>query len=197
MKSYAFGLALTLASGCACAASSDFGALGLYIGGAAGQSNLQGDLLSFSSDCGPSSCAVALRPLRFSRHATGWEAIAGLRPWPLFGAEAEYIDFGSTGTTQVFRNSTANELGVWLDGTAHPTAAALFAVGYLPMALPHLDVFAKVGMAKLRIHDNFSGELGCGEQPGCDPLDSLQSSERGTHARPAYGAGLQGVSWIL
>jgi Outer membrane protein beta-barrel domain len=162
--------------------------LGFYVGGTIGQSELRGDLNSFN--CGFSSCSGIPSP-SFARHATGWEVMAGIRPLPFLGAEAAYIDFGSSGTTSVAINSTATFPGILVSGTTHPTATALFAVGYLPVPLPYLDVFAKVGVAELRSNINFTGNLGYCAAPVCDPITGVQSPHSGTNTRPAYGAGLQ------
>jgi hypothetical protein len=163
--------------------------LGMYVGGAVGQSELRGDLNSFN--CGFFSCSGIPSP-SFARHATGWEVMAGIRPLPFLGTEAAYIDFGSSGTTSVAINSTATFPGIAVSGATHPTATALFAVGYLPVPLPYLDIFAKVGVAELRSNINFTGNLGyCARPAVCDPITGVQSSLNGTHTRPAYGAGLQ------
>jgi hypothetical protein len=164
-------------------------ALGFYVGGAIGQSELRGDLNSFN--CGFSSCSGIPSP-SFARHATGWEVMAGIRPLPFLGAEAAYIDFGSSGTTSIAINSTATFPGILVSGATHPTATALFAVGYLPVPLPYLGVFAKVGVAELRSNMNFMGNLGyCAGPQVCDPITGVQSPHNGTNTRPAYGAGLQ------
>jgi hypothetical protein len=163
--------------------------LGFYVGGAIGQSEVRTDLNSFN--CGFSSCSGIPLP-SFARHATGWEVMTGICPLPFLGAEAAYIDFGSSGTTSVFTNSTATFPGIAVIGATHPTATALFAVGYLPVPWPYLDLFAKVGVAELRSNMNFTGNLGyCAGPPVCDPITGVQSPHNGTNARPAYGAGLQ------
>ena len=172
--------------------AADFNPLGLYVGGAVGQSQLRADLDSFS--CGFGSCSGPIPPAQFSRHATGWKAMVGLRPVPFLGAEAEYIDFGASGTTNVFVdiNRAASLPGLSGTGRTHPTAAVLFAVGYLPLPLPYLDVYAKAGVAALKSNINFSGLYGvCAGPPVCDPIGSLHASVNGTASRPAYGAGLQ------
>jgi OmpA-like transmembrane domain len=192
-----FVVLVGLAPEVACAAD----LLGLYIGGAAGQSQLRGDI----KPCGPlvespgASCLggiFSISSVSFARNTTGWEAFAGIRPVPFLGAEVEYIDFGSSGGSSVAINSTANTMPLGAgSATTHPTATALYAVGYLPVPLPHLDIFAKAGVAELRSNINFSGELGCvvvfAHGAVCDPVALLQSSVKSTNTRPAYGAGLQ------
>lgn len=168
--------------------------LGLYVGGAVGQSELRATINSFNCGRLLTNCSSGIPSVSFARHTTGWEAFVGIRPLSFLGAEAEYIDFGSSGTTNVFMNidRTTNVPGIAGSGTTHPTATALFAVGYLPVPLPYLDVYGKAGVAELRSNINFSGLLGvCAGPPVCDPIGSLQSSVKSTQARPAYGAGLQ------
>ena len=185
-------LAVSAVLASARAAAADLDPFGIYLGGAAGQSQLRADLDSLN--CGFGSCSGPIPPARFSRHATGWDALLGIRPLPFLGAEAEYVDFGSSGTTNVFVNinRSANIPGIAGSGTTHPTAAALFAVGYLPVPLPYLSVYAKAGVAKLRSRIEFSGVYGvCSGPPVCDPAGSLHGADNGTATRPAYGAGLQ------
>jgi hypothetical protein len=119
----------------------------------------------------------------------------GFRPLPFLGAEAEYIDFGSSGTTSVVVYPTPRTLAMVGTGTTHPTATTLFAVGYLPVPLPYLDIFLKAGLTELRSDINFLGAVGCVPRPPgggiCDPYGSAQASDKGNTTRPAYGAGLQ------
>lgn len=192
MNRAALLLAIAAALGSKWTAAADLDPIGFYVGGAVGQSQVRANLGSLS--CGFNRCAVPVPPVRFLRRTTGWEAIAGVRPFPYFGAEAQYIDFGSSGTTNIFINinRTANIPGIAGSGTTHPSAAALFAVGYLPVTLPYLDVYAKAGVAELRSNINFSGVYGvCAGPPVCDPVGSVQSSVSGTSVHPAFGAGLQ------
>ncbi len=52
------------------------------------------------------------------------------------------ISASRIGTTAI---TTINVSG----SDSHPTAPALFAVGYLPMPMPFIDIFAKAGVARL------------------------------------------------
>lgn len=74
----------------------------------------------------------------------------------------------------------------------HASAAALYAVGYLPIPVRFLDIFAKVGA--VRTHTTYSGEL-------CTPLCGSQfgvslSADR-TESDFAYGPGVQARSHSL
>ena len=67
----------------------------------------------------------------------------GVRPISVVGAELEHIDFdsvhGSIPGTFLIGN---------VQGDLHSNATALFAVGYLPLPVPLLDVHAKAGVAR-------------------------------------------------
>ena len=68
---------------------------------------------------------------------TSWKVFAGVRPINAFAVEADYIDLGSQ-TTQ------------FIDVNTHVQykAFAGYAVGFLPLPVPVLDVFGKVGLAR-------------------------------------------------
>jgi hypothetical protein len=112
----------------------------------------------------------------------GWSAVVGLRPIPFLGAEAEYIDFGNSrlgaGPPYLAGGYTQQYLG----GEAHDRAAAVFAVGYLPLPIPWLEPFAKLGAAQIWEHDSYSVNYDNAVGYGRD----------NTHpSGAAYGGGLQ------
>jgi hypothetical protein len=78
---------------------------------------------------------------------TAWKALVGVRPLPFLGVEANYMDLGSKTRSFGFENFHAN---------AHAFSA--FAVGFLPLPLPFVDVFGKAGAARwsLNTRDNSS-----------------------------------------
>jgi opacity protein-like surface antigen len=76
--------------------------------------------------------------------------------------------------------------------SSHPKAAAVFAMGYLPIPLPALDVFAKAGAARLKSSVNATGQATCPiSVPTCFPIFVPPYSASGSSTRFAYGAGLQ------
>jgi opacity protein-like surface antigen len=83
----------------------------------------------------------------FDLSSTAWKAFVGVRPLPFLGVEANYMDLGSKTRSFGFLNATAD---------AHAFSA--FAVGFVPLPVPFLDVFGKVGAARwsLSSHDNSS-----------------------------------------
>jgi Outer membrane protein beta-barrel domain len=66
-------------------------------------------------------------------NSTDWKIWAGVRPISLFAVEADYMDLGS-------QDVASTHLAY--------KAFAGYAVGYLPIPLPYLDVFGKVGLAR-------------------------------------------------
>jgi hypothetical protein len=169
---------MTLSALIACAASTAASAdnlLGFYVGAGAGESTVRSDTgfdPYYPSDSHP--------------HHTAWKLLTGIRPIPFVGAEAEYIDFGHPGSADASTVVGAGYYGYGAD--THPKAGILSGVGYLP--LPFLDVFAKVGMARLETNINTYGEACTGVVGGTcgGPVLSRQSA---WETRVAYGAGVQ------
>jgi opacity protein-like surface antigen len=103
----------------------------------------------------------------FNLSNTSWKVYAGFRPagFPL-GIDVDYMDLGSAaaGTFE----------GV---GHADAKAFAAYAVGYLPIPAPNIDVYGKAGLARWQFNGNIT-------QPGL-----FNVSDNGTDF--AWGAGLQ------
>ena len=100
--------------------------LGLYVGAAVGQAQV-------------STGAPAISTAEFKENHSAYKVMVGVRPISLLGAEVAYIDFGHP----------AGKLGGFaadasIDGTAG------FAVLYLPIPIPFLDIYAKAGAARLK-----------------------------------------------
>ena len=76
---------------------------------------------------------------------TSWKAYAGFRPISLLAIEADYLDLGS-------------ETSTFVSASAHSDAKAFagYAVGFLPIPLPYLDVFGKAGLARWRLSGSTS-----------------------------------------
>jgi Outer membrane protein beta-barrel domain len=69
--------------------------------------------------------------------STAWKAFAGFRPINQFAVEADYLDLGSKSASFVGGSADLKY-----------KAFAAYAVGFLPLPVPHLDVFAKAGLAR-------------------------------------------------
>ncbi len=124
----------------------------------------------------------------FHDHDAAWKVIAGLRPIPFVGAELEYIDFGNAGGNSGYYNSLYN-----YDVSAHPKATVLYGLGYLPLPLPFLDVFGKLGVAHLQTDNSYYTGTPC--QPltvgtvGRCVATQYRFDQQNT--KFAYGAGVQ------
>ena len=97
---------------------------------------------------------------------TSVKALAGVRFMSLVGAEVDYYRLGSESRSFYFGGANAD---------AHAFAA--YAVGYLPIPAPNIDVYGKAGLARWQFNGNIS-------QPGLFAV-----SDNGTDF--AWGAGLQ------
>ena len=166
--------------GAACGSAYAADPLGFYVGAGIAHSQVRNDVQFVGA-----SGSVGL-----SGGATGWKAILGIRPLSVIGAEAEYLDFGSaTGSASIPATVTSGGLNATL--TAHQKAAALFAMGYLPIPLPHLDVSAKAGAARLKSSVNASAQATCPISLPCIPILIPPYSASSSDTRFAYGAGVQ------
>ncbi len=102
---------------------------------------------------------------------TSWKAYGGVRPLNWLAAEADYIDLGSSSGT--------NAAGA--SGTTSGSAFAAYAVGFLPIPLPVVDIFGKAGFARWKYDGNVI------PPPGTSPASTF--STNGTDF--AWGIGVQ------
>ncbi len=146
--------------------------LGLYAGAGVGESTVRSDY-GFDPDY----------PTGSHPHHTAWKVVAGIRPLPFVGAEAEYIDFGHSDRSDGYSVTNGD------DADSHPKAGVLSAVGYLP--LPFVDLFAKLGVARLEtnVYNPSQGTCGTGDSGSACGVYSIRQSESQT--KVAYGAGVQ------
>jgi len=147
--------------------------LGFYIGAGAGYSTVRSDDSAYGY------------PGYFNDRQAAWKGIIGIRPLSLIGVEAEYIDFGQPGHHR--GNYDANYYGE----DSHPRAGALFAIGYLPIPLPYLDIYGKAGAARLKTTVN-TVVLGCDPsiQDCTGVVPSVYRHDQ-TDTKFAYGVGVQ------
>jgi Outer membrane protein beta-barrel domain len=177
MKRISGSLLAILAVG-ACAASTAALAdnpVGFYVGAGVGYSTIRSD-----------DSAYGL-PGYYNDHQTAWKVIAGVRPIPFLGAEFEYIDFGQPGHRNGFYDTNFNGLD------SHPRAPALFAVGYLPLPIPLIDVYGKAGVARLQT-DVTTFVPSCATPPNCAAPPTFFRQTQ-TDNRFAYGVGVQSKYW--
>ena len=108
--------------------------LGAYIGAGAGVSNVGNDNYSYNYGYNGN----------FGSNLA-WKVMAGIRPISIVGAELEYIDFGSNNGHDGYYGNY-----YYFGPNSHPKATVLYGVGYLPLPLPFLDVYGKLGAARLQ-----------------------------------------------
>jgi opacity protein-like surface antigen len=134
MKRTSFGI-LLLAFGAACASTRVLAddLLGFYVGAAVGESHVRTakEILG-DTDYG----------YEFDEQHSAWKVTAGIRPISPLGVELQYIDFG---------NPSAGLADAVFGGLskADQKAVTLFGLGYLPLPVPFLDVYGKLGIARL------------------------------------------------
>jgi opacity protein-like surface antigen len=148
--------------------------LGVYVGGAIGQSHVRADEEVFGI------------PLGFNEHHNAWKLLVGLRPISVIGAEVEYVDFGHPSMSRY--TPILHLLATETDASAK--AVAVFALAYLPLPLPLFDVYAKAGLARLHTAVNASLNFYCTIDSPCPPTPHYFRVDR-TDTRFAYGAGAQ------
>lgn len=178
MKRISSSLPVIFAIG-ACAASTAALAenpVGFYLGAGVGYSTVRSD-----------DSAYGL-PGYFNDHQTAWKLIAGVRPISIVGAEFEYIDFGQPGNHPGYYS--ANYYGT----DSHPRASALFGVGYLPIPIPFVDIFGKVGVARLQTDVTTVVGPNCTQGQVCPQYLTLFRNDR-TYNKLAYGVGAQSKIW--
>jgi hypothetical protein len=122
----------------------------------------------------------------FDGQPLGWNAVIGIRPIPFLGVEAEYLDFGSTHAgigPAIVSGGAGNAISQqFLGGDIHDRAAAIFAVGYLPLPIPWLEPFGKLGFGQIWQHSSISGTFD----------DEQVFGSQTTHpSGTAYGGGVQ------
>lgn len=109
---------------------------------------------------------------------TSWKALAGVRPVSFFAVEADYMDLGS-GSASLFQQGSSGTSSTHSDAKAF----AAYAVGFLPVPVPFLDLYAKAGLSRWKLEGD-STEC-------CLPLppNLFSFSRNGTSF--AWGAGAQ------
>jgi hypothetical protein len=158
--------------------------LGAYIGFGVGASNVGNNYNygnGYGYGCGPYVCYGG----DYGTSVVSWKVMAGIRPLPIVGAELEYIDFGSANGNNGYYNNY-----YYYNANSHPKATILYGMGYLPLPLPYLDVFGKLGVARLQTNQtSYVNPMGGGV---CNyPCVPFSTDINQTNDKFAYGAGVQ------
>jgi len=149
---------------------------GFYVGAGVGVSNLGSDGYGYDGYYG------------YNDYETAWKLIAGVRPIAPLGAELEYIDFGRADN---YPNYGYN--GYEFNGQSTASkATVLFAVGYLPLPIPFLDIYGKAGVARLQ-QDSKTYYDSCQPPTECIAPAAYRNDDWSTNF--AYGAGVQ-TKWL-
>lgn len=144
--------------------------LGLYVGGSFGSA----DVRSTNSPAW----------LTFGGTDLGWDVFVGARPISFAGIEFAYMDFGHATASLVGAEPCC---GFSLGGRSTRRASAIFGVGYVPLPVRFLDLYGKVGIARLYTQEHANITEGLYTQG--PSVFSLLSRQWSTDV--AYGAGVQ------
>jgi hypothetical protein len=152
--------------------------LGLYVGGAIGQSRIKATASQAFADA---TFTPVIETQNFDEGHSAFKAMLGARPISLLGAEIDYMDFGKP-SGSLFENPA----DVSMKG------AAAFGVLYLPV--PIVDVYLKAGVARLESTVNGSICSPC----ACDFCRSaFQLNRTNTSGAGGVGAQYKFGSWAV
>ena len=90
--------------------------------------------------------------------ATSWKVYVGFRPLPVVAVELDYLDLGARDFSVTAPFSTCPVNGCL---TSHSDAKAFagYAVGFLPIPVPFLDVFGKAGLARWQLNGSSNSSV--------------------------------------
>jgi hypothetical protein len=154
--------------------------IGLYVGVGVGVSNVDNNNYDYPYGYNGG----------FHDKDAAWKVLVGVRPVPLLGAEIQYMDFGSGhGSNGFYGPNDYYDYGPF----SHPKAEVLYGVGYLPLPLPFLDVYGKLGVAHLQT--NISYQTCTATVPAADGglncINTTTSRIDQTNTHFAFSAGVQ------
>ena len=87
---------------------------------------------------------------------TSWKVYAGLRPISLVAVEADYLHLGSADFA-IGAPLALCVVGGCPAGHSDARAFAAYAVGFLPIPVPFLDLFGKAGLARWKLDASSTG----------------------------------------
>ncbi len=178
---------LLLAFGATCAPNRALpdGLLGFYVGAAFGESHVR----TSQEIVGDTNYDY-----EFDATHSAWKATVGFRPISPLGVEFSYIDFGKPRSGQTiygFGGLTQTDANAW----------TLLALGYVPLPVPYLDVYGKLGIARLYTKTTEVGPFPVSALPlpsagaacpSCSASPVLPFNISSTTTDVAYGVGVQG-----
>jgi opacity protein-like surface antigen len=116
---------------------------GVYLGASVGESWVEANVDAFGSPQFGSP--------QFRRSDTGYQVMLGIRPLPFLGAEVDYLDLGDPHGGLDFTETDVRMRG-----------GAAFGVLYLPMPIPTVDLFGKVGVSRFQTVITGGQSFNCG-----------------------------------
>ena len=123
----------------------------------------------------------------FRRSDSGFQLTAGVRGLEMFGVEVDYFDLGGGPVEQV-------NLGTSVTASGHlsQTGEAAFALFYLPIPEPFIDVYVKAGVSRMTsdLHGTLTAQ-GCPLGLTCSGTSTAPFSLNRTNTGFAAGAGVQ------
>lgn len=152
--------------------------LNVYVGASVGHGRLQGN---DSSLIAPQSVG----PLgTLSRSGTAYQIAAGARGLYLLGAEVDYFNLGSGSVSPDWSNLVGS-----LHGNLSQKGVAAFALLYLPLPVPFIDVYVKAGVGRItsQLDASFTPQGTC-VVTGCKTTTYVRSEST---TGLAAGAGVQ------
>jgi len=142
--------------------------VGLYLGGAVGQSRVEATTLEYGSE-------------EFRESHSAFKVMVGIRPISLVGAELAYIHFGDPAGSLGFQPADVNMKG-----------AAAFGIVYLPV--PVVDIYLKAGVARIDSTVNGANPFNCGYICGSN-LFRLERTD--THFAEGVGTQYKFGAWAV
>jgi hypothetical protein len=97
----------------------------------------------------------------FDLNNTAWKAFIGVKPLPFLGVEANYMDLGSESRRFGFAGFSDR-------GHVDAHAFSAFAVGFVPLPLPIVDIFGKAGFARWNLNGHTDSSLFAIDDHGTD-----------------------------
>ena len=149
--------------------------LGLYFGGALGQSQLEAGIPTVGAPFGT---------YNFKENHSAYKVMVGVRPISLLGAEFEYMDLGHP-TSSV--GTMTNDVSI--------KGSGVFALLYLP--IPVIDVFVKAGFARLQTSStSYDPQVNCGIAPNPN-CPYTQWHDTSTDVGAGAGVQFKLLSWAM